>query len=205
MKVVAVTQRIDVLSDRAEIRDSLDSRLVSLFLELGKLAIPVPSGLCKASGDEGWDFRDLDFWLAAVRPTSVVLSGGNDLGEVPHRDNLELRLLDYAKFHRLPVLGICRGMQVMADWAGVKLRPVRGHVRTRHRILGEISGEVNSYHSFSINSCPPEFDTLARSEDGEIEAIRHRFLRWEAWMWHPEREDLFIQRDLVRIESLFSS
>jgi putative glutamine amidotransferase len=76
-------------------------------------------------------------------------------------------------------------------------------VRTRHRLSGEITGEANSYHGFSLASCPEGFEVLAQSEDGEIEAIRHQSLPWEGWMWHPEREALFSARDVQRIKALF--
>jgi putative glutamine amidotransferase len=80
---------------------------------------------------------------------------------------------------------------------------VKGHLRTRHQLTGTISSEVNSYHGYSIAACPHGFEVLARSEDGEIEAIRHRTLSWEGWMWHPEREDHFAAHDMHRIKALF--
>jgi putative glutamine amidotransferase len=94
-------------------------------------------------------------------------------------------------------------MQMMAHWAGVDLCSVQGHVKTRHRLTGEIAGKVNSYHHLALTTCPLEFDVLARSEDGEIEAIRHQSLPWEGWMWHPEREENFAIRDVQRIKALF--
>jgi putative glutamine amidotransferase len=62
---------------------------------------------------------------------------------------------------------------------------------------------VNSYHGFSLATGPLDFEVLARSEDGEIEAIRHKSLPWEGWMWHPEREENFAARDVQRIKALF--
>lgn len=203
MKIVAVSQRVDHYPDRQETRDALDQRLITFLLVAGLIPVPVPNGLYKALPDGRCDHEALDSWLAAVKPQAFVLSGGNDIGQCRERDLTEGWLLDHASQHQMPLLGICRGMQMMAHWAGTGLHPVQGHVRTRHRLTGEIAGEVNSYHGFSLATCPLDFEVLARSEDGEIEAIRHQSLPWEGWMWHPEREENFSARDVQRIKALF--
>lgn len=203
MKVVAVSQRVDTFAERNETRDALDQRLITLLLVAGFVPVPVPNGLCKDLPDGRSDLEMLDAWLAAVKPQAFVLSGGNDIGQFRERDLTEERLLDHASHYERPLLGICRGMQMMAHRVGVDLCSVQGHVRTRHRLNGEITGEVNSYHGFSLVNCPVGFEVVARSEDGEIEAIRHQSLPWEGWMWHPEREENFVSRDLRRIKALF--
>ena len=48
-----------------------------------------------------------------------------------------------------------------------------------------------------------EFIPLAYSDDGEIEAIRHKTLPWEGWMWHPERNAPFAKEDLKNITRIF--
>lgn len=196
MKVVAVSQRVDVLAERGETREALDQRLVDFLLTGGFLPVPVPNTL-SATADA------LQTWLDRLAPQAIVLSGGNDLGEQPARDMTEARLLEHARANHLPVLGICRGMQMLGHWAGSRLKPVSGHVRTRHRLSGRIVAEVNSYHGLALADCPEDFDVLARSEDGEIEAIGHRSLPWEGWMWHPEREQVFAAHDLARLRALF--
>jgi putative glutamine amidotransferase len=134
---------------------------------------------------------------------ALILSGGDDIGQTPVRDDTENALLTWAAALDLPVLGVCRGMQVMGVWAGAVLKPIAGHARTRHRVSGVLDAEVNSFHRFALDSCPPQFVELARSEDGELEAMRHASRPWEAWMWHPERERVFSDADMQRVRQLF--
>ena len=206
---VAVSQRVDVWADRGERRDALDERLCQWLMVVGCVPVPVPNALSmpsKEGCEEKW--VGLQNWLRVVKPDAVVLSGGNNIGEAPERDNTEHRLLAYAKNRALPTLGICRGMQMMAVWADGSLMPVSGHVRTRHRLRieaspGEWPDEVNSFHNIALADCPPGFVVTARAEDGTIEAMRHEILPWEGWMWHPERESNFSSLDMGRVQALF--
>ncbi len=206
MKIVGVSQRIDDYPDRNERRDAIDQKLTSLLVESGFYPIPIPNTLTKQTKEEcDESFDELDNWLDALKPNAILLSGGNDIGDCSDRDATETALIDFAGKRSLPVLGICRGMQMMATLAGSSLRKVHGHVRTRHSLYGGvIIGEVNSFHDMSIESCPSGYEVLARSEDGEIEAIRHIQFPWEGWMWHPEREENFDPRDIQRLRKLFS-
>lgn len=133
----------------------------------------------------------------------LILSGGEDAGISRLRDETESDLLEWATEHALPVLGICRGMQMMSLGVGVDLKPVANHVRTRHVLQGDLTGEVNSFHRYALAGCPQHFEITARAEDGEIEAVRHTGLRWEGWMWHPEREKPFQSADIDRLRKLF--
>lgn len=198
--LVGVTQRIDRVAGRDELRDALDQKLIHWLLHAGLIPVTIPNVL---SSTESPRTRDIDRWLQAVRPNALVLSGGNDIGDYPERDATERHLLCWAKENCVPVLGICRGMQMLAVWAGGSLKAVDGHVRTRHSLRNGLSGTVNSYHNFSLANCPPGFKVLATAEDGEIEAIRHQLLPWEGWMWHPEREDTYELSDIMRLKELF--
>ena len=197
MKLVAVSQRVDTVASYVEVRDALDQRLGIFLLAGGYLPVPVPNALHDAGTTV-----PLVAWLAAIRPTGIVLSGGNDVGECPERDATELLLLEYAATSRLPVLGICRGMQMLAHWAGTALVSVSGHVASRHRVSGIVQGETNSFHRLALSACPQGFEILASSADGCIEAIRHTSLPWEGWMWHPEREQCPNPQDFSRLKAL---
>ena len=194
MKLVAISQRVELFKEYDEVRDVLDQRLSLFCVDAGYLPVPIPNVV---------DDEILRKWLNSLRPTAIILSGGNDVGEHQKRDNVETNLLNYAQDKNCPVLAICRGMQMMACWAGGSLKPVVGHVASSHRIRGEISGEVNSFHNFSVSQTPSGFITLATSADDEIEAFRHETLPWEGWMWHPEREMPYHERDLTRMKNLF--
>lgn len=198
MKIVAVSQRVDSYPNRNEQRDALDQRLTCLILSVGFLPIPVPNNLLY---DEIGGKKDIfKKWISTISPNAIILSGGNDVGSCNKRDMIEKSLLDYAEHNKLPVLGICRGMQMMAVRAGGKLHSASNHVKTRHRLVGHMTHEVNSYHKYILSSCPSEYNVLARSSAGEIEAIRHKQLPWEGWMWHPEREELFNSKDVARMD-----
>ena len=205
MNVVAVSQLVEDLPDRGERRDALDQAMTCFLLAAGFLAFPVPNCLVTRRGEIPADTTALRQWLAALAPRAIVLSGGDDFGIREDRDATEMALLDHASERELPMLGLCRGMQVMGRWAGVSTKLAPGHVRVRHEIRGAISGRVNSFHRSALSACPSGFEVTAVSDDGEIEAIRHRAMSWEGWMWHPEREAPFDSRDVGRIRALFSS
>jgi putative glutamine amidotransferase len=133
----------------------------------------------------------------------LILTGGEDIGACAARDATERDLLAWAEDRSVPVLGICRGMQLLATHAGGGLRRVEGHVRRRHQLAGEITQGVNSFHGMGLDGCPPGYRVLATAEDGEIEAIAHRSLPWAGWMWHPERETEFSAGDIDRLREMF--
>lgn len=194
MKVVVVSQRVDFYPERNERRDALDQDMIIWLLSAGYLPYPIPNALFTDTM-----IRD---WLDVLQPAGIILSGGNDVGKERRRDFTEEELLRYAERKSLPLLAICRGMQMLARSCLVDLKSVNGHIGSRHELVGEITGEVNSYHQFSLTECPSGFRVLACSQDGEIEAIAHKTLPWEGWMWHPEREGHFHERDTQRLKGL---
>ncbi len=202
MKKIIVSLRVDSLQDRCEVRDSIDQSLVK-FILLADLLPFLISNVLVESTFTSQSPTPLDLFLQKLNPDGFILSGGNDIEDISIRDHLELKMLDYASSYRLPVLGICRGMQLLAYREGVRFKKIENHIGTSHLIQGNISKVVNSYHEYQLESCPNNYHVIARSLDSNIEAIRHKYLPWEGWMWHPERNLDFCNLDLNRLVEIF--
>lgn len=140
----------------------------------------------------------------------VLLSGGGDVdpvffGEAPHpstgninplRDAFEIELTRQALAAGLPLLGICRGIQVMNIAAGgtifqdISLIPGSspGHLQQAPRrkpthdldispdsllsyLLGGVSVRVNSIHHQAVDRVAGRFIVTARSPDGVVEGL----------------------------------
>jgi len=119
--VIAVSQRVDVLADGDERRDALDQRWTDFLLTCDITPLLMPNNINAV--------REL---LNNHSVAGVLFTGGNDLvqygGDAPERDEVETWLLEFAITGNLPVLGVCRGMQLIQHYFGVKLMPVEGHV-----------------------------------------------------------------------------
>ncbi|MGR3467962.1 MAG: gamma-glutamyl-gamma-aminobutyrate hydrolase family protein [Shimia sp.] len=186
---IAISQRSDLSPPpSSERRDGADRRLMSFVTALGCLPFPVPNVL---SHDL------LDAWLTTLDPAGIVLSGGNDIGTDPPRDATESALIAWTRARGRPLLGICRGLQMLCHEGGVALEAVSGHVATRHALSPPIREGVNSFHAMAPVDVPPGWTVRARAAgDGMIEAMAHETLPWEAWMWHPERDDPYDPEDV---------
>ena len=210
----------------ASVRDS-DIGMPRVVLEAGYLqAVRVAGGLplvLSPLDDEGT--RDGLFALAA----GLVLTGGEDVdpsryGQAPdgartvspERDAMELHLLERALARRVPVLAICRGIQVLNVALGGTLyqdlftqrgqeidhdryREFDGHIHTVRTGGPSILADVfeveefvqNSAHHQGIRDLSPDLTAVAWAPDGLVEAVEYR-ADGAAWtcgvQWHPERK-----------------
>jgi gamma-glutamyl-gamma-aminobutyrate hydrolase PuuD len=191
MKAVAITQRVSLVPANGERRDCLDQAWTKFLAACGLLPVLLPNvteaalALCDGAGIAG-----------------LVLTGGNDLavlgGDAPERDAVENAVLDLAERRGLPVLGVCRGMQMIQQRFAIPLRRVEGHVAQRQVIrINGAPKEVNSYHHFAAFDSRPPLEVWAVADDGVVKAIRHSAQPITGIMWHPERSAPFSSADVV--------
>ncbi len=143
------------------------------------------------------------------RVDGLILSGGNDIGDSPLRDETEQALIRYALANHLPLVGICRGLQLLWRFFGGSLKPVESeqHIATRHQLypIAEFSDfvghsnpfEVNSFHGQGLSDVdiPAELAVVATTQDKQIEAVIHKQANILGLMWHPEREKPYAESD----------
>lgn len=174
------------------------------------------------------DFRITDLSELIDRLDGVILIGGGDIGlehfngqphprvggVEPDRDEMELALVRLLVEIDKPLLGICRGLQVMnvalggtlfTDISAQKEHALRhdwspNHSRTylAHPVdiapnscLGKITGsgplQVNSLHHQGIDALSPSLTSVATSPDGLVEAVELPNTRFCLGVqWHPE-------------------
>ena len=195
---LALSQRICSSSNGSETRDCLDERLTQLLMSIGMLPVPMPN-FARADRGETVTFDD---WLGEIRPSGVILTGGDDPRVRDRRWWAERALVGYARFHELPLLGICRGMQRLTLEDGGTIEPVKGHVAVQHVVTARREA-VNSFHEFAVVDLPRTWRPIAHADDGVLEAMTHVALPWQGWMWHPERESPYAEEDVNELLHLF--
>lgn len=123
------------------------------------------------------------------------------------RDDYELALLGAALEVDKPVLGICRGLQLLNVQAGGSLHQdipeharydVRPDTRThsitiepasRLNLMFGASLEVNSLHHQTVDTVGADLSVVARADDGTVEALEMVGRDVIAVQWHPEMLD----------------
>jgi len=155
----------------------------------------------------------------------LILSGGHDInpynygqepsqkiGETfPERDTYEMILLEESKKRNIPILGICRGFQLINVAAGgtlyqdlslipgniLKHNQISNPTLKTHKVeikensfISSIFGKetmVNSFHHQVIDKVANDFIVVAKASDGVVEAIEHKTYKFlVAVQWHPE-------------------
>ena len=189
---IGVSLRIVKAPNYEEERDALSHDWTSILEELGFISVHIPNTL-----------KNLDNFLEEIHLDGIVLSGGDNIGDNKNRDETEKKLLTYALEKKLPVIGVCRGMQLINNYFGGNLSVDDStvHLARKHEI--EITDEkfsslflsssfdVNSYHknlipADNIGSTLKPF--AMHNKDNSVEGFFHEKFPIIGVMWHPERE-----------------
>lgn len=209
MRRLAVTMRIVQTLEYAEPRDAISHDWIRWLTALGIIPVFVPNVLSEPVT-----------FLKETGCDALLLTNGEDiLSDLPDgltavekpaewafRDSTEQQLLTYAIRYQLPVLGVCRGFQLINAYFGGSLyhhlqdNPAinEGHVATQHNVelinqFKEIFGadptQVNSYHrhGITLDRIAHDLAPCALASGGVVEAFRHRTFPIWGIQWHPER------------------
>lgn len=193
----------------------LNTSYIQAIVDAGGIPLPIP---VTDDPSRALDYIDM--------LDGLLLPGGEDVtpwlfGEEPVpqvtyvmevNDRLELEVLRLAVERQLPVLGICRGIQLLAVALGGRLyqdlpsqRPGgiahRQSTATRsqlshtaavepgslmERLLGPEPLRVNSFHHQAVREVPAGFRATVTAPDGVIEAMENAGGTMYAVQWHPE-------------------
>ena len=210
--LIGVTQRVVDVSNRDERRDALDQAWTVFLHACGLEILPLPNR-----------HPDIVEYVKDSRIMGCLLTGGNNLSEAnsekrqssdvfPERDETEKALVEYATEIGLPVLGVCRGMQMLNIIHGGIVSEIKGHANTRHAIMSFAAVEkqfsfdstVNSYHDWAVtlDNLAPNCDALYVT-DNCVEVMHHNSLPHLGVMWHPERNKPFSKYDLKNVRQFF--
>jgi gamma-glutamyl-gamma-aminobutyrate hydrolase PuuD len=181
--IILVSMRVVENAGYPERRDAISHDWTRLFNNFGITPLLVPNGIADAT-------RYFD-----IGAKGLLLTGGDSLGpdDAPStRDRTEQSLLSDALRRKLPVLGVCRGLQIINRHFGGRVERVlpEPHVGDHDvRLAGGELIRINSFHDEGVltSGLAPVLSAFAVTAGDVVEGVRHETLPLMAIQWHPER------------------
>lgn len=131
----------------------------------------------------------------SMEPDAIVISPGPGK---PSDAGVCIELIRQLK-GRIPILGVCLGHQAIGEAFGATVTHASRLMHGKTSLLTDVADDiifkgikkpvqVARYHSLSVqeSTLPEELEVTARSEDGEIMAMRHREYPIYGLQFHPE-------------------
>lgn len=175
-----------------EKRDALSQDWTTFLEQISVIPLLIPNKL-----------SNISLFLEENHVDGIILSGGDNIGDNYERDHTEKELIEFGIKKRIPIFGVCRGMQVLNKFfqGGITSDPENIHVGNKHevkitndeisKVLKKNTIIVNSFHYniINANNMGESFFSFAIDErDRTIEGFMHKNLPVMGVMWHPERD-----------------
>lgn len=197
---IGITLRVVKSQTYDEKRDALSQDWPAFLEKIDIIPIYLPN-----------KFSDIKSYVKELELDGIIISGGDNIGDNPERDNTEKKLIEICMQAKKPIFGVCRGMQVLNRFfGGETVKNINSdHVNKRHDIaLDEMfskafqkqSVNVNSFHNNIItqNNLGENLVSFATVNDGTVEGFYHRDLPIIGVMWHPERDSNSFNLEFVK-------
>jgi len=197
MKTIAMSMGQQFIESRNESRDFIDTKLVEFVSSQLNFEVILISNFLKKNVNK--QKKKLNLLLSKNKVKGIILSGGQDIGTNKLRDKTEISLIDFAIKNQIPLIGICRGMQLINLYFNGELKKIKGHVANKIKIYSKLTKKkrvVKCFHSNGIKKIGKNLNETYRSNDEIIEAFKgdkHRIL---GIMWHPERNKKVSNEDI---------
>ncbi len=181
-KFIAISQRLYEVKEYYEIRETLSVDWGIFFRNYLNDFLMLPLSI----------EQNFIYYIPFV--SGIILSGGNDLSIFNNntlsarRDDFEIKLIESCIKHSIPILGICRGAQLLAHYFNSNLISCKNHVGIHEIQQGDEVFLTNSYHNYAIDKLGNNLISLANSKDSYIESFKHDTFPIFGIMWHIERD-----------------
>ena len=186
---IGISLRIVESTDYNEKRDALSQDWSIFFEKVGINPLLIPNTI-----------KNVSSFLEDMQVQGLILSGGDNIGDSQDRDKTEQKIINYSLGKKIPLIGICRGMQVINTFFGGTVETLENskHVGDPHFVslnknfalfLQAEKLQVNSFHNNVIKqkNLGKNLEPFAMASDHTIEGFYHTELPIVGVMWHPER------------------
>ena len=143
-KIIGISLRVVKNQQYEEYRDALSHDWINLFNKLNINPVLIPNKI-----------QNVESFLNDMKVNGLILSGGDNLGDNTIRDQTEQQILTYSCKNKIPLVGICRGMQAINDYFGGKLETLdnESHIKQSHNItINQSSSSIFKTKKFKVNS-----------------------------------------------------
>jgi len=197
---IGISLRIVSASGYNEKRDALSQDWTKFFEKLEVNPLLIPNTL-----------KDISSFLDDMKVQGLILSGGDSINDDIDRDETEEKILNYSIKKKIPLVGVCRGMQAINKFFGGEVETLENseHVGNTHPVslnkkflslLQTKNLQVNSFHHNIIKqkNLGQNLEAFAIANDNTVEGFYHSELPIVGVMWHPERTQNHENKLLIR-------